>query len=215
MTSNKRDLVDSVISRMAAKIFLAFREPWWRKESLQYLNLTQGRTISSLPTRQTFYFTAPDPQASNNSFIMLYNDGQFSKFWRALATSTSKQFPTSPSAIYPMTDVLVAEVVRQLAINHNTTEDVIGRPYFAWMMGWYPDQPPRVVEGYGPFMPSQLTRDQSVKLIVSISFLCRRSVGALGSWIQLHGSDRGCDAAGRNSGHFPVWLCLLCTTRMG
>ena len=142
---------------MAAKIFLTFRDPWWRKESLQYLNLTQGRTVSSLPSRQTYYFTAPDPQISNNSFVMIYNDGQFSKIWRALATSTFKQFPTSSSAIYPMTEVLVTEVVRQLAINHNTTEDVIGRPYFAWIMVWDPDQLPRLVKGYGPFMPSQMT----------------------------------------------------------
>jgi hypothetical protein len=143
---------------VAAKIFLAFKEPWWRKESLQYLNLTQGRTVSSLPNKQAFYFTAPDPQVSNNSFIMIYNDGQFSQFWRALATSAFKQFPTSPSAIFPMTDVLVEEAVRQLAITHNTTNDVIGTPYFAWMMGWFPDQTPSLVQGYGPFMPSHAAK---------------------------------------------------------
>jgi hypothetical protein len=154
-TSGKKHLVDSVISNIAAKIFFAYKEPWWRKESLQYLNLTQGRTISSLPNRQTYYFTAPRPHISNNSFIMIYNDGQFTKFWRALSSSAFDPFPTSPSAIYNMTGVLVREMTRQLAINHNTTEDVIGNPYFAWMMIWDPEQTPRSVEGYGPFMPSE------------------------------------------------------------
>ena len=156
-TSKKRDLLNSAITFEAVKIFLAFEEPWWRKESLQYLNLTQGRTISSLPSRQTFYFTAPDPQVSNRSFIMLYNDGQFAKFWKALASEHFDRFNTSSSAIFPMTETLVNEAVRQLAINHNTTEDVIGRPYFGWIMVWDPTLQPRHLQGYGPYMPSQLT----------------------------------------------------------
>ncbi|XP_062515398.1 aplysianin-A-like [Corticium candelabrum] len=154
-TSPKRELVDAVISHQAAKIFFAFEEPWWRKESLQYLNLTQGRSISSLPSRQTYYFTAPNPAVSNRSFIMLYNDGQFAKFWEALASDSFNKFPTSNSAIFPMTDTLVKEVVKELALNHNTTEDVIGRPYFGWIMVWDNDLLPRYVEGYGPYMPSE------------------------------------------------------------
>lgn len=154
-TSKKRNLLNSAITFESSKIFLAFEEPWWRKESLRHLNLTHGRTISSLPSRQTFYFTAPDPQASNRSFIMLYNDGQFAKFWKALASEHFDSFSTASSAVFPMTETLVNEVVRELAINHNTTEDVIGRPYFGWIMVWDPTLLPKNVEGYGPYMPSE------------------------------------------------------------
>ena len=90
-TSKKRHLLDSAISFEAAKIFLAFEEPWWRKKSLQHLNLTKGRTISSLPCRQTFYFETNNPQVSNRSYIMFYNDGPFAKFWKALASSEFKK----------------------------------------------------------------------------------------------------------------------------
>ena len=155
-TSPKRQLVDAVISHQAAKIFLAFEEPWWRKESLQYLNLTQGRSVSSLPTRQTYYFTAPNPAVNNRSFVMLYNDGPFARFWETLASDSFNKFPTSNSAIFPMTDTLVKEAVRELALNHNTTEKVIGRPYFGWIMVWDNDLLPRKVEGYGPYMPSKI-----------------------------------------------------------
>ena len=155
-TSPKRESVDAVISHQATKIFFAFEEPWWRKESLQYLNLTHGRSISSLPSRQTYYFTAPNPAVSNRSFIMLYNDGRFARFWKALASDSFNKFRTSNSAIFPMTDTLVKEVVKELALNHNTTEDVIGQPYFGWIMVWDNDLLPRYVEGYGPYMPSEI-----------------------------------------------------------
>jgi phytoene dehydrogenase-like protein len=153
--SKKRHLLDSGISFEATKIFLAFKEPWWRKDSLQHLNLTKGRTVSSLPSRQTYYYTAKNPQVSNRSFVMLFNDGPFAKFWKALASPKFKNFTTSSSAVFPMTEPLVKEAVRELAINHNTTLDVIGWPYFGWIMVWDPDETPGYVEGYGPYIPSE------------------------------------------------------------
>ena len=64
-----------------------------------------------------------------------------------------------------MTEPLVKEAVRQLAINHNTTEDVIGKPYFGWIMVWDPDQVPRYVEGYGPYIPSKFSKHITRKCI--------------------------------------------------
>ena len=173
-TSEKRHLLDSVISFEAVKIFLAFEEPWWRKDSLRHLNLTGGRTISSFPSRQTYYFGPRNPQVSNRSFTMFYNDGQYAKFWKALASSKIKKvtskfdgFKTSSSAIFPMSELLLTEAIRELAINHNTSEDVIGKPYFGWTMVWDPDQVPGYVEGYGPYIPSELlniSRDECIRL---------------------------------------------------
>ncbi|XP_065826239.1 L-amino-acid oxidase-like [Oscarella lobularis] len=146
-------LVDAVASHKAAKYFLVFSKPWWRDSELLYLNLTKGRTISSLQTRQTFYFTPPT--GSGSSLVMAYNDGQNAEFWGSLTDRKFSRYPGTMDFLYQMNDVLVNEAVRQIAINHNTTEDVIGKPVQGVVMYWNHDTVPSDVPNYGPNMPSE------------------------------------------------------------
>ena len=60
-------------------------------------------------------------------------------------------------SIFPVTEALVEEALKQIAINHKTTEDVIGHPYFASFMAWNHDLTPVNIPEYGPYMPSQST----------------------------------------------------------
>ena len=145
-------LVDAVASHKAAKYFLVFSKPWWRDSELLYLNLTKGRTISSLQTRQTFYFTPPT--GSGSSLVMAYNDGQNAEFWGSLTDRKFSRYPGTMDFLYQMNDVFVNEAVRQIAINHNTTEDIIGKPVQGVVMYWNHDTVPSDVPNYGPNMPS-------------------------------------------------------------
>ena len=152
-TSPNAHLVDAVISHKSTKFFLVFPEPWWRHPELQYLNLIKGRSISSLEIRQTFYF-APESN-SGRSFIMAYNDASNAEFWGSLADrNTLSRFPGSVDFLYQLNNALVDEAVKQMAINHNTTEDVIGRPEQGVVMFWDHDATPGYFPNYGPNMPS-------------------------------------------------------------
>jgi uncharacterized protein with NAD-binding domain and iron-sulfur cluster len=154
-TFSQTNLLDSVVGHVASKFILAFDRPWWRQESLLYLNLTKGRSISTLPTRQTYYFEPSDPQVTNHSFILLYNDGKAANYWSPLVAPVFKPFSGMQlPSIFPVTEALVGEALKQIAVNHNTTEDIIGRPYFAAFMIWNHDHTPVNIPGYGPYMPS-------------------------------------------------------------
>lgn len=155
-TFKQRHLLDSVFSRAASKLVLAFDNPWWRQEPLLYLNLTRGRSVSTLPTRQTYYFMSPNRDVTNRSFILLYNDGSFANYWSPLTSPHFKPFSgSSPPSVFPVTETLVQEALRQIAVNHNITEDVIGHPYFGSFMMWNHEFTPDNVPGYGPYIPSQ------------------------------------------------------------
>ncbi|XP_062520736.1 aplysianin-A-like [Corticium candelabrum] len=154
-TLKQHRLLDAVYSRTASKLILAFDQPWWRHQTLLYLNLTKGRSVSTLPTRQTFYFTPKTSDATNRSFIMIYNDGYYSNNWSPLSSTDFKQFGGSMSPVFPVSEVMLEEALRQIAMNHNTTDAVIGRPYFASFMMWNHALTPVNVVGYGPYMPSE------------------------------------------------------------
>eukprot|EP00118_Oscarella_pearsei_P025862 m.308922 g.308922 ORF g.308922 m.308922 type:complete len:589 (+) comp45072_c0_seq1:107-1873(+) len=140
--------IDAVASQKASKFFLVYSQPWW--ESLDF-NLQKGRTISTLQTRQTFYFSAKSP--SSHSLLMSYNDGSNADFWGALANPEFTTYPGSMNFLYPLTEQLVVEAVQQIKQNHGmeSTEE----PLQGFVMYWNHQTAPRVVKNYGLYMPSE------------------------------------------------------------
>ncbi len=65
----------SVLIQTAFKLFLAYPHAWWRA-----LGLAARRSMTDMPIRQTFYFTAPDdldtPGISTAPALLMasYND---------------------------------------------------------------------------------------------------------------------------------------------
>ena len=84
-----REMVNSVISQAAFKIFLGYPYPWWR-----VLGLQAGRSITDMPLRQTFYFQTEgeqkgaDPDNYNSLMMVSYNDLGSVPFWKALEAQT-------------------------------------------------------------------------------------------------------------------------------
>jgi monoamine oxidase len=74
-----------VLIQTAFKLFLAYPHAWWKK-----LGLVAGRSLTDMPIRQAFYFTAPDdmdtPSVSTSPALLMasYNDISTVPFWKGL-----------------------------------------------------------------------------------------------------------------------------------
>eukprot|EP00118_Oscarella_pearsei_P003185 m.13341 g.13341 ORF g.13341 m.13341 type:complete len:582 (+) comp24697_c0_seq1:94-1839(+) len=145
-------LIDSVFSEKALKFFFTFEQAFWTKPDLAHFNLTRGRTLSSLPTRNTFYFTPEND--SSDALLMCYCDGPNAVFWGDNALDVLPRHE-GPDFYFPMPQALVDEGLRQLAINHNTTKEIIGTPKSALLMYWNHELSPKDIPNVGPFMPSE------------------------------------------------------------
>lgn len=158
-----RDMVESVISQAAFKIFLAYPYPWWRP-----LGLSAGRSITDMPLRQTFYFQTEgevggEPQNHNSLMMVSYNDLGSVPFWKALEAATlgpeshfrgrpnpfvpkGREIPQTP---FPITHQMVdtaQSLVRQIhdlefvpapysAAYHDWSADPYGAGWHAWKAG--------------------------------------------------------------------------------
>jgi monoamine oxidase len=140
-----RALLETVRPVPAAKAFLGYEEPWWRK-----LGIVAGRTITDLPIRQTYYFGTegeqPGADPSNHTSLLMatYDDETNAAYWAGFL----RQEPGSPgSAPYarngtgptPSDAVLseraVAELQRQLRLIHGPSAE-IGEPTMALFADW-------------------------------------------------------------------------------
>ena len=74
------------------------------------------------------------------------------------------------SPVFPVSEVMLEEALRQIAMNHDTTDAVIGRPYFASFMMWNHALTPVNVVGYGPYMPSKFYVI-SINILVNIGLV--------------------------------------------
>ena len=83
---------------------------------------------------------------------MIYGDGVHAMFWDDLIVNTAfDRFP-GPDIYFPTPTVAVEQALQILAVNHNTTLDVIGEPKLAIAHVWSADHPIRVEnDGTGEF----------------------------------------------------------------
>lgn len=157
--STVRDLLSSVISQAAFKLFLAYPYPWWRP-----LGLWAGRSITDMPLRQSFYFGTQCERKGNlkntNSLMMVsYNDLGSVPFWKAL--EEGDEFRGRPNPFVPDHDALVKkhrftvteqmvqaaqQQLRELhglrfipepysAVYHDWSDDPYGGGWHAWKAG--------------------------------------------------------------------------------
>jgi hypothetical protein len=159
-----RDMVDSVISQAAFKIFLGYPYPWWR-----VLGLQAGRSITDMPLRQTFYFQTEgeqqggDPKNNNSLMMVSYNDLGSVPFWKALEAQTlgadsvfrgrpnpfvpkGGELPATPQDITRQMVQAAQDLVREVhglefvpepftAAYHDWSDDPYGAGWHAWKAG--------------------------------------------------------------------------------
>jgi monoamine oxidase len=159
-----REMVNSVISQAAFKIFLGYPYPWWR-----VLGLQAGRSITDMPLRQTFYFQTEgeqkgaDPDNYNSLMMVSYNDLGSVPFWKALEAQTlgpdsvfhgrpnpfvpkGGELPATPQDITRQMVDAAQSLVRQVhgldfvpepftAAYHDWSEDPYGAGWHAWKAG--------------------------------------------------------------------------------
>ena len=124
----------SVLIQTAFKLFLAYPYAWWKA-----LGLVAGRSMTDMPIRQTFYFTAPDdmdtPNISTEPALLMasYNDISTVPFWKGLEAGERMNGPDEALATIPM----VNEAHRQIVELHGQRE--LPRPYAAAYRDWSED----------------------------------------------------------------------------
>ena len=140
-------------------MFLSFDSPpFWKDSEFDEFSLNQGRTLSTLPSQNTYYYTG---EGEDDSMIMMYGNNAQAQFWADLAVDTDDDITTvpGPEVFFPTTEPMVAQALRQLAINHNTTVDRIGTPNRAMFQLWSAEKPIRVnnnaPEKYSIYYPSR------------------------------------------------------------
>ncbi|HLO04503.1 MAG TPA: FAD-dependent oxidoreductase [Symbiobacteriaceae bacterium] len=92
-----KPLIDAVQSYPAFKLFLLYSHRWW--ESAR--GIIQGRSVSDLPIRQTYYFR-PDQSAQQNStdpayglLMASYDDVWAVDYWRGMGVPVAELAKTS------------------------------------------------------------------------------------------------------------------------
>lgn len=124
----------SVLIQTAFKLFLAYPHAWWKA-----LGLVAGRSMTDLPIRQTFYFTAPaeldTPDISTRPALLMasYNDISTVPFWKGLEAGEGLDGPDDARAAARM----VNEAHRQVVELHGQRE--LPEPYAAAYRDWSED----------------------------------------------------------------------------
>lgn len=89
-----KPLLTSVRSYPAFKLFLLYAERWWERTN----GIRQGRSITNLPIRQSFYFRPHPPGGTDPGYGLLmatYDDVWAVDFWRGMALPTEVQAQSS------------------------------------------------------------------------------------------------------------------------
>lgn len=73
------DMVEAVTPTALFKLFNLYESPWWEDLGPGRVKITKGRSVTSIPVRQVYYFgTEP---TNKRSLLMMYNDDRFIKYW--------------------------------------------------------------------------------------------------------------------------------------
>jgi monoamine oxidase len=140
-------LIQSVTPRPLFKLFTTYMSPWWRTAGAtiggQYVPLQEGRTVTDLPVRQTYYWVKDDgkPVTQGRAMLMAsYDDGLNIGFWDGYRPKRGAGWRAGVSSLeqpesfigeadienegytawrnYPAPKRMVKEVERQLATVH-------------------------------------------------------------------------------------------------
>lgn len=76
--------LNSVSPNVLTKLFLAYREPWWRA-----LNLTEGNSQTEKPIRSCYYFPSEadftdNDSKNSNSLLLASYQGSFNSLWQSM-----------------------------------------------------------------------------------------------------------------------------------
>ncbi len=130
-----RDDLQAVQPQRASRLFLAFREPWWKS-----LGIQDGFSRTDLPLRQCVYFGTEseqpggDPNNSNSLLLATYSEAEEGAFWADFLNGPSDPFPSVgvPAGLQAPRP-LVEEALRQLELLHGMS---IPPPYWASFIDW-------------------------------------------------------------------------------
>jgi monoamine oxidase len=120
-TASFRDCIGAVTPQPAAKIFLVYKQPWWRE-----LGITGGRSTTDLPIRQCYYVgtegaePGADPSSGTSLLMASYHDDDNVHFWNAYGTPRSMTQPMWLDASRPM----FQEAQRQIRELHGPGADI-------------------------------------------------------------------------------------------
>jgi monoamine oxidase len=138
-----KQLVQSVKPTPAFKLFYLYSERWWER-----LGITQGRSVSDLPIRQTYYF-APDPPPGGGEpspaglLMVAYNDARAVDYWQGLvppddelALGRSELGDEAPPHLHKAPDGMLAHAKQQLALLHDIPVEEIPDPDRGAFVDW-------------------------------------------------------------------------------
>ncbi|MBE1468940.1 flavin monoamine oxidase family protein [Kibdelosporangium phytohabitans] len=156
-----RRLVQAVTPNPAFKLFLWYADRWWERRGI-----TQGRSVSDLPIRQTYYF-APDGPVRHSAGLLMasYDDARAVDSWhglcpteRELATGRDElhtamrnfvqrhqlggaahDVPRPPPHLSLATEGMRRHATSQLARLHGVPEDHIPDADVGAFADWTPD----------------------------------------------------------------------------
>lgn len=133
-----RSLIVSVTAHPAAKLFLAYRNAWWRK-----LGFAGLRAVCDLPLSKLYYFDESDASMPRDQAALLlasYSDGDNRAAWQAMSGRKTMPQDSAPFdsnfrwRAYAATEDQVREAQRQLRVLHRTAEipDPIASAFIDW-----------------------------------------------------------------------------------
>ena len=130
-----RDDLQAVQPQRASRLFLAFRQPWWKS-----LGIRDGFSRTDLPLRQCVYFGTEseqpggDPNNSNSLLLATFSEAEAGVFWADFLERPSDPFPSVgvPTGLQAPRP-LVEEALRQLEQLHGVS---IPQPYWASFIDW-------------------------------------------------------------------------------
>ena len=130
--------LQAVAPNNMTKIFVGFDQPWWRNSPL---GLRNGRSVSDLPLRQTYYFGTegeqPGADPTNHRSLMMasYDDGFAYQFW----SSFPKGDPLGGGPFWTMRPEMTREVLRELEALHGVPVPAPYAPDATMLVDWGAD----------------------------------------------------------------------------
>lgn len=127
--------LQAVQPQRASRLFLAFREPWWKR-----LGINNGFTRTDLPLRQCVYFGTEsdqpggEPGNSNSLLLATFSEAEAGKYWANFLDGSPEAFPAAgvPASL-AAPRAMVEEALRQLSLAHGVD---VPRPYWAAFIDW-------------------------------------------------------------------------------
>ena len=150
-----RRLVTSVTPTPLFKFFCCYEKPWWKE-----LGISRGRSVTSNPLRQVYYFGTDQEQrdepGNTNSLLLVYNDDRSIKYWIGLlrGAKTMPAFEAQPNPFVRADRIgsdaddewdrhkpsqAMTDEIQRLLIEAHGNDVTIPKPYAASYADWSED----------------------------------------------------------------------------